>query len=51
MAKCEKCGEEYPDDTEHLCSSPSEESQQSEKKVEEEAPHEDVPKEETTPTE
>ena len=20
MAKCEKCGEEYPDNTEHVCS-------------------------------
>ena len=20
MAKCEKCGQEYPDDTEHTCS-------------------------------
>lgn len=25
MAKCEKCGKEYPDSTEHVCSSQPEE--------------------------
>ncbi|MDP3733731.1 MAG: hypothetical protein Q8R37_00750 [Nanoarchaeota archaeon] len=24
MAKCDKCGEEYPDGSEHVCSAPEE---------------------------
>lgn len=35
MAKCEKCGEEYPDGTEHVCSSQPEEQKSEEQKPEE----------------
>ncbi len=42
MAKCEKCGKEYPDGTDHVCSS------QEEQKPEASAPQEEkaVPAEE-----
>lgn len=26
MAKCDKCGEEYPDDSEHVCAAEPEET-------------------------
>jgi len=45
MAKCEKCGKEYPDGTEHICSSPEEEKPETNVSQEEKA----TPAEETQP--
>lgn len=54
MAKCEKCGQEYPDGTEHVCSLAPEvqsqpQEQEAEKKVSSEEPKE-VRQEESAPT-
>ncbi len=38
MAKCENCGEEYPDGTEHVCSPPAEDSTKAEEPSEPEEP-------------
>lgn len=45
MAKCEKCGKEYPDGTEHVCSSPEEQKSETNTSQEEKA----TPVEETHP--
>jgi len=45
MAKCEKCGKEYQDGTEHICSSPEEEKSETNVSQEEKA----TPEEETQP--
>lgn len=37
MAKCEKCGEEYPEGTEHVCSSQTEKQEEQQKNAGEEA--------------
>jgi len=52
MAKCEKCGKEYPDGTEHVCSL-QEEQKQEESVAEESAPQEEknVPAAENKPQE
>ena len=36
MAKCEQCGKEYPDGTEHVCSSPEEQKTETNTSQEEE---------------
>lgn len=46
MAKCEKCGKEYPDGTEHVCSSPEEQKPETNGSQEEEKA---TPEEETQP--
>lgn len=40
MAKCDKCGEEYPDGTEHVCSSPEEQKAGTDAAPEETSPEE-----------
>ncbi|MBI4738395.1 hypothetical protein HY772_02325 [Candidatus Woesearchaeota archaeon] len=45
MAKCEKCGKEYPDGTEHVCSSPEEQKMETNTSQEKKA----TPEEKTQP--
>ena len=45
MAKCEKCGKEYQDSTEHVCSSPEEQKTETNTSQEKKA----TPEEETQP--